>query len=108
MEQGPPQGPQNKSNEQKPRILTFEEFSVPIDEDHGPAYNNFFFKFASGIYKNKKYYKMFRRQYPDMYKSFSDKVIKTYPCSMKHLLREGYEVYKIMRSNGVSDEDLFS
>ncbi|OGI64080.1 hypothetical protein A3H53_04200 [Candidatus Nomurabacteria bacterium RIFCSPLOWO2_02_FULL_40_10] len=113
MKQGPPQN--SPTPESGPKILSFEEFSDrTLDAPSTiPRYNNFFMFFSSGvgkIYRQQKCYKKFLSEHPDKAMSLCDKLQScNYTSeSLKPLDRELYEAYKIMRSYGISDKDLFS
>lgn len=100
--------------EQKPQILSLEEFArrSPI-----PRYNNFFLYFTRGageIYRQAEHYKRFAEEHADMAASLCDKIQnqrdsnKFTSESLKPFDADLYEAYKIMCGYGVSDRDLFS
>ena len=98
--------------EQGPKILSFEEFSRRDSDDGIPNYNNFFLNFDVGffadIYRKQKHYKKFAVEYPEIAATLCEKIPKTKSKDLKLLDRNLYEAYKIMRSYGVSDIDLFA
>ena len=108
MDQEPPVTP--KTREQEP-ILTFEEFSLC---NPYARYNNFFLYFSGWeVYMEKEYYKRFVFEHPDMAAELCDKIQnrkQSYSTkeSLKPFTKNLYEAYKIMRSYGVSDKDLFA
>ena len=100
--------------EAEPQILSLEEFArrSPIY----PKYNNFFLYFAGGtgsIYIRREYYKRFAEEHPDIDTTLFDKIQnrdkrgKSTSESLKPFDADLYEAYKIMRSYGVSDRELF-
>ncbi len=99
--------------ESGPKILSFEEFS---DRSSGvPFYNNFFLNFSdSESYRQKGYCLKFASEHEAEDKSLCNKIrnMMKIRASRSELLksfdRELYEAYKIMRSYGASDDDLFS
>ena len=120
MKQGPPQGPPTiltPSVEKKEEILSFEKFSFR-DKLQKPRYDNFYLHFGVGVfaeaYRKQRYYKRFESEHSEIAKSLRKKTkealegSKNYGESLKPLDKEFYEAYKIMRSYGISDEDLFS
>jgi len=117
--QGPPQTPFIPEGE--PKILSFGEFSHRDTESGPPKYNNLFFYFFHAdvandwtreIYKKKKHYQRFVSEYPEMVELLNKKInsIRDQHRSedLKPFDGDLYDAYKIMRSYGVSDKDLFS
>src|SRR3989338_472840 len=100
MEQGPPQVP--PTPEQEP-ILTFEEF-IYRDPDGIPYHSNFCLHFIAGLsgdtYRTTKYYKKFASEHSE---------IATLLCKEIQNTWDKYSyTYKLMRSCGASDQELFS
>ena len=101
--------------ESGPKILSFEEFSYRgQDEQYPPHYNNFFLYFSDfGHRRTKDYFLKFRSEQAALATSLCGKVqrllIEKVPRSeaLRSVDRELYEAYKIMRSYGISDRDLF-
>ena len=103
---------------EKNPILTFEEFTSR--DSHGvPRHNNFYLHFCNdGMfvegYKQQAYYKKFASKNPTMTKELNYKIQNKLDTSngtakgLEPFERDLYEAYKIMRSYGVSDIDLFS
>jgi hypothetical protein len=99
--------------ELEPKILSFEEF---IRRDYnGPIkYNNFPLHFGKGIvareYRKQEHYKKFESEHPEMAKSLCARMqsLSETSISLKPSEKELYEVYKIMRSYGFSDQELFA
>ena len=100
--------------EQEPKILSFEDFT---HRDPVARYNNLFLYFAgeSGEdYRKKAHYQRFAQENPEMAGSLCDKIQNQRDKSMwtseslKPFDQDLYEAYKIMRSYGVSDRDLFA
>lgn len=108
---GDPPKPLDGSKKEGEPILSFEEFSR---RDPVPRYNNFFLYFTRNPdYKKNLYYQRFVKEYPEIASTLSEKISKhcegKYTSqSMKQFDQELYEAYKIMRSYGVSDRDLFA
>ena len=80
-------------------------------------YNNFFLYFAGRageIYRKAEHYKRFAEEHPDMAASLCDKIQnqrdrnKFTSESLKPFDADLHEAYKIMKSYGVSDRDLFA
>ncbi len=107
-------------DQESKKVLTFEEFRYR-DEADVPKYDNFFIYFDgtefAEFYREKEYYKKFASEYPDIAESLCEKIQSKRNLSKNNLEflkalesfeRELYEAYKIMRSYGVSDQDLFS
>jgi hypothetical protein len=119
MIQGPPQAPTlTPTPEPEPEILTLEEF-VREKPSSGPTYNNFYFYFAPdsafGYFKVlQEPFKRLSSEHPDMVASLSNKIQnllndqRNYWSYLKSYEAELYEAYKIMRSYGASDEELFA
>ncbi len=111
MEQTPPQ----PSPETTPKILTFEEFSFRDEKSNTPKYNNFFLYFLDPGHLKTEVYKKFQSENPDMARLLCDKIedvqMKALLCGTSEALkpfdRDLYEAYKIMRSYGFSDKELF-
>jgi hypothetical protein len=104
----------SRSPEHESQILSLEDFT---HRDPIPRYNNFFLYFALGvgeIYRQKEHYKRFASEHPDLATSLCDKIQnqrdRSYKTSesLKPFDQELYEAYKIMKSYGVSDRDLFA
>ena len=107
---GMPPTPDNANRD----VLTFEEF---ISRDsHGAAkHNNFYMHFEGAPhYVNTTHYRRFTNENPDLAASLSHKIRQRdkRPYSMTQQLQpfeqDLYEAYKIMRSYGVSDRELFA
>ena len=106
--------------EQKKPVLSFEEFSrrYATPNDPAPRYNNFFFYFNKGEggrrFREKEHYKKFANEHPDIATSLCEKIGNQRDekhgasQSLKPFDRDLYEAYKIMRTYGVEDKDLFS
>ncbi len=101
-------------------VLSFEEFCHRKDF-HGaeiPTYHNFIWHFGAGgmvteIYQTQAHYLRFVQEYPAPAALLVDEVRKLDPKQAwsqvtKPLERELYEAYKIMRSYGVTDQELFA
>ena len=107
----------NMPQEQGPKVLTFKEFSS-LSQLGMFRYNNFWVYFNRGsgwvgdIYRQTEHYKKFFLEHPDLVSSLSEKIENRdvtlgLAGSLQSLNRELYEAYKIMRSYGTSDEELF-
>jgi hypothetical protein len=115
------QTPQNIPTPESEEILTFEEFSHR-DEDEWPYYNNFFKYFdddylADDIYRIHDYYKKFESEHSSLATLLRDETKKRkesykstmkFHNSLKDIENNLYKAYKIMRSYGVSDQELFA
>lgn len=106
---------QEPTNESEP-ILSFEEF-VALDELGRQRYRNFFMHFGRGMggefYRQAEHYKKFAAEQPDLAESLYEKMKAVSQSSntakaLKPLDAELYEAYKIMKSYGASDEELFT
>lgn len=103
--------------EQEHQILSFEEFK---SGEVVPRYNNFHLHFcnygvdsnisAGAIYRNRPYYQRFSQEHPDLAKRLCTQVsdLRARRLSVESLQSEIYEAYKIMKSYGVSDNELFA
>jgi hypothetical protein len=100
--------------EQEKPILSFEEFS---HRDTIPRYNNFFLYFSAGAgetYRQATHYQRFAQENPELARTLCDKIQNqrdrqlSTSESLKPFDADLYEAYKIMRSYGVSDRELFS
>lgn len=113
--------------ELKPEILNFKDFTY---RDHGnprPRYNNFFLFFAGGKEEELKNIKPFFRKFllehkdmadllchdiqnREMFKKdqFENLIPLFIGDSLEPFNKRLYDVYKILRSYGVSDEELFN
>ena len=101
--------------------LSFEEFTNRNCRDGAhigvPKYNNFFMHFAGGDgarYREKPMYQRFSRENPEKAASLCDKIQNQMDRTidtgeaLRHFDAELYEAYKIMKSYGASDREVFS
>ncbi|MBP6884107.1 MAG: hypothetical protein KBC06_02650 [Candidatus Pacebacteria bacterium] len=110
MKQGPPEKPK----EEAPKMLSFEEFTTHYP-DGRLRYNNIWLNFETGfvadIYRGMAHYQRFSTEHPELTASLTQKIQNRSKGSMEFLKpieKDLYEVYKIMRSYGVSDTDIFA
>ncbi|MEK7128603.1 MAG: hypothetical protein AAB933_03520 [Patescibacteria group bacterium] len=82
-----------------------------------PNYNNFFLFFVSGpsgdVHRKKKHFERFVSEHPSLNLTLHNGIGDIPPYSdvsenLKPYDQNLYEVYKIMRSYGVSDKELFA
>lgn len=104
---------QKEPSPEKP-VLTFEEFIAKVKSR--PRYDNFFLHFSGGLggsaSRNAEHYKRFEREHHDKILSLCDKIQGRDTGSgvfesLRPFEQELYDAYTIMRSYGVSDEELF-
>lgn len=106
-----------KSPEQKSPVLDFDSFKELNAEDM-PRYNNFFMfffddPFFGQMYREKPYFERFKKEHPDFEEELTSAIGKANRdlgtlAMLKPFEKKLYEAYKIMRSYGVSDQELFS
>ena len=113
MKQGPPTEP---TEEQGPRVLSFEEFSHrKSDYMNTPCYGGFFQYFRDGTQgdarRTTEHYRRFAMEHPDMAESLHGKIQSLSYVTSNSLIpfdKDLYEAYKIMRGYGISDNILLS
>lgn len=111
-----PTGPQMPPtpDQAKRDLLSFEEFIAPNQYGH-PKYNNFFAYFdrdPNGDFRSQPHYQRFEHENPvlatNLISKISNRDIRLGTAeSLKPFERDLYEAYKILKSYGISDDDLF-
>ncbi len=104
---------QNPNQPEEESILSFEEFST-TKENGNPRYNNFWLQFRPAkigdIYRQSEHYQKFAKEHLGLNESLLAEM--NYEGFLQDDLSaveaDLYEVYKIMRGYGVSDEELFA
>ncbi len=108
MKQGPP--------ERGPKILSLGEFTNPYS-DGRPRYGNLWVNFdvgyAATIYQGTAHYKRFAEENSEMNESLQQKIQSrkrdaNVTNSLKPFEKDLYEAYKIMRTYGLSDTEIFA
>ena len=95
-------------------ILTEEEFIQEDTDIKYPKYNNFVIYFfdkgiAVPIYQAADFFKRFKEEHSDLEQKLHNNISKGNSFSYwQQFEPDLYEAYKIMRSYGASDEDLFT
>lgn len=101
--------------------LTFEQFIereyiLGPGEDGIPRYNNFPMCFITKglgpLVREQQYFQKFQKEHPDLERKLTEAITNRDPSmgigtSLKLLEPDLYKAYKIMKTYGISDEDLF-
>ena len=114
---GPLKSQESSNQSEEQPILSFEEFSSRDHPGHSdlPHYSNFWLYFGSGFcgeaYRTSEVYKKLADEHPELAASLCNK-IQNLPYitseNLKPFDEDLYKAYKIMRSYGASDRNLFS
>jgi len=111
MTEKPPQ----PTPEKEPKdFMSFEEFTR---RNPSPRYNNlvlYFYTTGSGpLYRQAEHFKRFEQEHPDLERRLREGLMSlsggfSYSEDLRQHDADLYEAYKIMRSYGVSDRDIFA
>lgn len=96
------------------KILSRKEFSERDPELDIPKYNNFVIYFsnrglAASVYHKKDFFRRFQKKHPGLYQELRRNISSGDNfTAWRRFERDLHKAYKIMRSYGASDSDLFT
>ena len=106
----------------KNKILTFKQFNERIPfgsvKVEAPRYRNFFLRFieighVAKFIRKETYMVRFQKEHPTLDRTLCEKVTKLMKYkdrskALKQVDKELYKAYRILKSYGISDKDLFA